>query len=85
MKNIVKHRRKNIYVVGHHSTFEKLTALHPKSCTRDMLTCRAFNTSRYHEPRLSKHRHDIPHNNNHIAININHERMNMSYAQTLLT
>ena len=56
-----------------------------QSCTSDVLTCRVFNTSRYHEPRPSKHRHSIPHNINHIAINMNHECMNMLYAQTPLT
>ena len=64
----------------------KPTALHPNSYIRDVLTCRAFNTSRYHEPSPSKHIHSIPHNISiplsiyHIANNMNHECMNMSYA-----
>ena len=64
----------------------KPTTLHPKSYIRDVLTCRAFNTSRYHEPRPSKHRHSIAHNMSislsiqHIANNMNYKCMNMSYA-----
>ena len=48
----------------------------PKLC----LPAESFNTSRYHEPRPSKYRHSIPHNTNHVTINMYHECMNMLYV-----
>ena len=61
----------------------KTNCLTSQSCPWDVLTCRVFNTSRYHEPRPSKHRYSIPQYINHLAINMNHECMNMLYATLL--
>ena len=54
----------------------KLTTLTSQIIHRVLLTYRAFNTSRYHEPKPSKYRCSIPNNINHTTIDMYYECMN---------